>query len=171
MPRNTVAGGGSHVGNPDVPLNPDAERAIAEGRTPDVVKSAFIGTEVTEESYDDAMTRHGTDDYTAEDKMTVDNYRRQRADAERAAAEERDGEAPGARGRDAEQDDADDDNEGGARSAGNNSPRSTAKQAKSGATAKQDRRSTAPTTVTNSSETRTGNSNASSTGGSGTADR
>lgn len=161
MPRNTVAGGGSFAGHDDIPMNDDARRAIAEGRTPDVVKSAFIGREVTREQYDAAMERHGTDTYAAEDKMVVQNYVDRRSDEERAEAEERDGEAPGARGRVSRE-------TGGASSAGNNSPRSSGKPAKSGASASRDRRSTAQTTGSGSTPDRTEDPSASSTDGSGT---
>lgn len=165
MPRNTVGGGGSHVGNPDVPLNPDAQRAIAEGRAPDVIKSAFIGVEVDRKAYDDAMSRHGTDDYTEQDKLVVENFTQQRSDQERADAEEREGEPVGARGRAAQ------DSQEVASSDGSTSPRSSGKPAKSGASTKHASRSTARDAEPGSSGDRTGNSPASSTDGSGTAGR
>lgn len=160
MARNTVAGGGSQVGNPDVPLNDDARRAIAEGRLPDRDKSALVGVEVSREDYDDAMSRHGTDNYTPFDKLIVDAFTSQQSDRERAHAEERDGEASGARGRTTDTEVAP--------SAGSNSPRSSWKRAKSDASAKLDPRETAPTTGSNSSTARTDSSSVSSTGGPGT---
>lgn len=157
MPKNTVHGGGSFEGQ-TVPLNPDAQRAVAEGRTPDAVKSAFIGTEVTEDRYRDAMQRHGTDEYTDEDKLVVSTYTAQRGDEERAAAEERDGEAPGSRGRNAKR---------GASSPGKTSSGSTETPETTNDSGARDRLSTAPTTGTRSSRTPTGTSGASSTDGSG----
>lgn len=161
MPRNTVAGGGSHVGNPDVPLNPDAQRAIAEGRAPDVVNSAIVGTEITREQYDDAMSRHGTDDYTAQDKLIVENFTQQRSDDERADAEERDGEPVGARGR-VTTDEEVTSSDGTSFSGSSSRPAKTA-----GSTSKAPRR-TARDAAPDSSPDRAGNSRASSTDGSGT---
>lgn len=162
MPKNTVAGGGSYAGHDDIPLNPDGQRAVAEGRVPDRDKSAFIGTEVSEDDYKDAMKRHGTDEYTTHDKMVVDNYRLQRSDEERAKDEERDGDSPGARGRDAKD---------GASSRGKTSSRSSVSQQKTDENDKGSDQSTAPTTAGPSEKTARGTSSVRSTGGSGTVGR
>lgn len=79
MPKNTVHGGGSFADHPElVPLNPDGERAVGEGRLPDREKSANVDREVTEAEYSDAMSRHGTDGFSAADKMVVKNWHGQR---------------------------------------------------------------------------------------------
>lgn len=168
MGRNTVSGGGSMAGTFDVPSNPDRERALAEGRTPDVVKSAFVGVEIDRDRYEEAMERHGTDAYTEEDKALVDAFRRQRSDAERAENEQRDGVADGAYGRDT---DSATETEDGASSDGINSQRSSERPAKSAKSGSRAPRQTAPATGTDSPKTATDTSGADSAAGSGTAGR
>jgi hypothetical protein len=115
----------------------------------------------SDEAYDDAMSRHGTADYTEADKQLVDRYRQVRADEQRAANEERDGAAPGAYGRDA------DDGEGEQPSPGNSSATSGGKTPKNDETNEADHRSPARTTANRSSKDQKDNSTAASTAGSG----
>lgn len=164
MPKNTVHGGGSYAGHSDIPLNPDGERAVAEGRLPDRDKSAFIGREVTEDEYTDAMSRHGKDEFSAEDKMVVQNWHAQRgtdkdqADQITGDADTRDSKTTG-KVKDT----------GGVSSPGKTSSPSSDRQQKNDASAKSDRPSTARTTDTRSSKAQTASGSASSTAGSGKA--
>jgi hypothetical protein len=116
----------------------------------------------SEEAYEDAMSRHGTAEYTEADKALVDRYRQVRADEQRSADEERDGAAPGAYGRDAGKD-----REGEQPSPGNSSSTSTGKTPKNDETNAADHQSPAQTTASHSSKAQKGNSTAVSTAGSG----
>lgn len=170
MPKNTVGGGGSYVGHDDIPLNPDAERAVAQGRVPDRDKSAYVGREVTEDEYNDAMSRHGKDEFSTQDKMVVRNWHAQRADElgldpDSDEYRERVDQITG----DAKTGDSK--TTGGASSPGKTSSPSSAQREKNDTATSKDRPSTARTTEPSSSKAQTDNSSARLTAGSGKENR
>lgn len=119
-------------------------------------------------AHEERVARIEAGEATDEDHRLVKQYRvreaQEKSDAERKRIEERDGLAPGALGRDA-------DDEGGAASRGNSSRRSSAEEKRSGASVSKGRQSTARTTEPPSTKDQTDGTGASSTGGSGTAGR
>lgn len=154
------------------------DRQRVERSDPENRQGRNVKVDMSEDAYRERLQRERDGVASDEDRRLIRLHRKnrseeydRRADEERAGQEKRDGEAEGARGRNAGTVVITGEPEGGATSAGTSTDKSSDETGSTGSESKPDRPSTAPTTAPFSSRTPTDSSGARSTGGSGTANR